>query len=216
MIVSEGMEDDLERLHAALSRSGLLLEHDQRLPSATTLLAGAPLQGSWWGPPHGKRIYAVLEAFAAGEGALCVKLVNAKRTYVHRSLWPAFLTLVNARAAGSCRELSPLAGRLHAHVVGVGRVRADELVTAGFAQSRALAKAGAELDLRLLVHVDSVHTSAGVHTKVYCSWPVWAERHGVEPSDETPGECRKQLAGAVARLQAGARADQKLEVPLIA
>jgi len=206
---------DSELLNTELERIGLLLEHDKLLPSATTLLAGGPVQGSWWGAPHGQRIYAVLEAFAEGEGALCVKLVNAKRTYVHRALWPAFLALVRTDERERASALSPLALRLRERVLEQGEVRGDELVTARFARPQELTKAGSELETALLVHVDSVHTSAGAHTKIYRRWPSWAQAHAVAETRLTPEQARGELAGAVERLGTNIPGRPKLKIPLL-
>jgi len=46
----------------------------------------------------------VLEAFEAGAGALAVKLVNGKLTYVDRRLWPALISAVRARGSASMRR----------------------------------------------------------------------------------------------------------------
>jgi hypothetical protein len=209
------MKDDLERLLAELSRIGLLLEHDQRLPSATALLAGEPIRGSWWGPPHGQRIYAVLEAFSEREGALCVKLVNSKRTYVHRSLWPALLTLAQERESERSRALSPLAQQLREQVLRDGEARADALVASNFAKAGELNRAGAELEVALLVHVDSIHTPSGAHTKVFRAWPAWGKAHAVLDRASTPEQCREELRAAVERLGAGAAGQSRLKVAIL-
>ena len=85
------LESDASRIESELDRIGLLMQHDKALPSATTIIAGGPIAGSWWGHPKGKRIYEVLEELAGGPLALCVKLVSGKRTYVHPRLWSPFL-----------------------------------------------------------------------------------------------------------------------------
>ena len=91
--VDLGMLHDVE---AELARLGLLLQHDQTLPSVTARVAGAPIAGSWWGHARGSEIYDLLVAFEAGAGALAAKLVNGKVTFVHERLWSALLTLVTS------------------------------------------------------------------------------------------------------------------------
>lgn len=206
---------DIDLLNRELSRVGLLLEHDGRLPSATTLLAGGPVLGSWWGHPHGQRIYAVLETFVEREGALCVKLVNAKRTYVHRALWPAFLVLVRTDEKKRASLLSPLARRVREHVLEKGHARGDELVAARFGPPRELTKAGSELETALLLHVDSVHTASGAHTKIYRSWPTWAKGSGVRDTGLSPAQARRELAAAIERLGADALGRPGLTIPLL-
>jgi ankyrin repeat protein len=38
----------------------VLLEHDRELPSVTSIVAGEPISGSWWGHPLGHAIYDLL------------------------------------------------------------------------------------------------------------------------------------------------------------
>ena len=68
----------LARIEKEFGRIGLLLQHDRDLPSFTTLVAGKPIVGSWWGHRRGKVIYGLLEEFHRGAGTLSAKLVNGK------------------------------------------------------------------------------------------------------------------------------------------
>jgi hypothetical protein len=203
-------DDDVRLLERELARLGLLLEHDLALPSATALLAGAPIRGSWWGHAQGQRIYAALEAFADGEGSLVVKAVDGKRTYVHRALWPALLVLARSEEAARRGELQPLARRLLERVMETDNVRLDALVASGFAPSKELTKAGAELEAALLLHASSVHTESGAHTKLYRSWRAWAAQSGVNPDAVTLTEARDSLTRAFERLSAGGSRRPKL------
>ena len=203
--------DDVRLLEHELARIGLLLEHDPELASATTLIAGGPIRGSWWGHALGRRIYAALETFADGEGALVLKLVNDKRTYVHRSLWPAVLSLVTSEETAHGTPSSPLAAKLLDLVLEADNVRLDALVASGFATSQALTKAGRELESALRVHASGLHTESGAHTKLYRSWAAWAKEHGVDPAAApTLARARTSLTAAVERLAAGASRRPKL------
>lgn len=203
-------DDDVRLLENELARIGILLEHDTELPSATALIAGAPIRGSWWGHAFGHRIYAALEAFAGAEGALVAKLVNAKRTYVHRSLWPALLALIASDERPRRKPLSPLAAKLLGVVLEADNVRVDALAASGLATSEALTKAGAELERALYVHVCSLHTESGAHTKVYRPWAAWAKEHGVDPALPALDVARTSLTAAVERLSAGVSRRPKL------
>jgi hypothetical protein len=203
-------EDDVRLLEAELARSGLLLEHDAELPSATALLAGAPIRGSWWGHPEGQRIYEALEEFSEGEGALVVKAVNEKRTYVHRRLWPALLAVARSAEGKRAEGVGPLARRLLAHVAETDNVRLDALVASGFAPSKELTKAASELEAALLVQASSLHTESGAHTKVYRPWRAWAHENGVSPDALTVAEARDALTLAFERLSAGVSRRPKL------
>src|SRR5262245_21687488 len=89
------IDQALGRLRAAIDASGLILSHDAELPSATALIAGAAVPGSWWGHPKGKLIYEVLSALG-GEVAW-LKLVKGKDTIVARRLWPALIRIGSSR-----------------------------------------------------------------------------------------------------------------------
>src|SRR5688572_33097144 len=120
--------DVLTLLEAALERHGLLLLHDQQLPSITTLVAGAPIAGSWWGHARGNEIYQLVEQLEHGAGELSLKLVNGKVTFVHRRLWPLLLGAVSGRpspapSAATAELLSQLDAR--------GVVRIAELRRSG-------------------------------------------------------------------------------------
>jgi hypothetical protein len=201
---------ELSLLEAELSRIGLLLEHDAELPSATTLIAGTPIHGSWWGHALGQRIYALLEEFGEGEGALVVKAVNGKRTYVHRSLWSSFLTLVRKDEQKRIAELSPLARSLHERALAAGGVRLDSLVASDFAPPKELTKAGAELESAFLVHAAGLHTDSGAHTKLYRSFDEWAKDSGFEAENVTLTQAQERLRGALERLSAGVSRRPKL------
>jgi len=112
----------LARVEKEFVRIGLLLQHDRELASVTTIVAGPPIRGSWWGHPLGHELFDLLNEFEKGEGALSGKWVNGKITYVHRRLWPAFLTLVLHGERARSRGLSTAADSL------LGVVRRREIV----------------------------------------------------------------------------------------
>ena len=189
---------DVQTLESELSRIGLLMQHDARLPSATALIAGEAIQGSWWGHAQGGRIYGVLTEFERGAGRLSVKLVNAKLTYVDSSLWPAFLRL--ALLDRQTTSLSPAATELGNVVRECGQVRLQELE---HINKRELTAAARELEEHLLVHSDSEHTSSGHHQKVLSSWSEWSRRSGAKPAHAAPDHARAELERAVGRLTEG-------------
>lgn len=191
--------DPLAQLEQELSRRGLLLQHDRELPSATSLVTGEPIAGSWWGHPLGDRIYALLVAFERGSGELVVKLVNGKLTYVHRRLWPALVTLALHRPAARAARVSPLARSLLDRVAREGLLRCDELAASGFAPARELARAARELEGELLVHSDSLHGSGGAHVKQLSDWRRWSDEHELEPL-RSSSEARRELEAAVRAL----------------
>jgi hypothetical protein len=191
----------LAAVEAALSRVGLLLQHDRALPSVTALVAGQPIAGSWWGHPRGHDIYAVLVALEAGAGALSPKLINGKVTFVHERLWPALLGVLESRRGEERAALSPLAERILGQVEQRGRVRGAELRP--LAPAAQLKQALGALESRLLVHVTSEHTPSGAHEKVLGSWAAWeSARPGARPH-EAPATGLERLRAAALALAGG-------------
>src|SRR5947208_765492 len=92
-----------------LDEYGLLLIQDARLPSVTTIVAGGPIQGSWWGNPRARGTYAVLVALEDHPDVLQTKLLGGKVTLVHRRLWPPVIAVATSRAEWQLHRLSPTA-----------------------------------------------------------------------------------------------------------
>jgi hypothetical protein len=194
----------LARIEKEFARLGLLLQHDRELPSFTTLVAGKPIAGSWWGHRRGRAIYRLLEEFSGRSGRLSAKIVNGKITYVHPRLWSAFLELALHGQRTRARSLSPLGKLLHEKVQSDEMVRVDALAQSGFASPRALTAASRELEEHVLVHAESVHTSSGAHAKELRSWPSWAAANEVVRSAAYPlGRARREFGEALRRLQEG-------------
>jgi hypothetical protein len=152
-----------------LARSGLLLKQDKHLPSVVTLLAGEALTKSWWSHPHSQLMYRVLTELADHPDVLLTKLLLGKDTFVHRSLWPAFLAVASAREPWQLRGLSGSARALLARTA-----RAQAPVMSAGAPVR-------ELLSRLLVHAAEIHTPEGRHQMAVASWSSWAARAGATP-----------------------------------
>ena len=185
---TESIEEALRQAVDALERTGLLFLHDGRRPSLTALVAGAPIQGSWWGHPAGKRIFQVANALEDGGLALFVPLLSAKVTLVHRRLWPALVSVGESRASWQMDALTDRAQELLEKVEQTGRVRATG------PSSKSLARA-------LLVHAEQVHTAGGSHATELVSWPVVRKaREIVERLDEATA--RRELEDAATALDA--------------
>ena len=163
------MPESLNEVLCALARCGLLLKQDKRLPSVVTLLAGEPLATSWWSHPQSHRIFRILCELADHPDVLVTKLLLGKDTLVHRTLWPAFLTVATAGERWQLHGLSPAARDLLRKVT-----RAAQPVAAAGQSVK-------ELLARLLVHAAEVHTASGAHELALASWAGWAQRTGAEP-----------------------------------
>jgi len=195
----------LAEVESALERHGLLLEHDKVLPSVTLIVAGEPIAGSWWGHPLGHQIYELIGRFEHGAGALSAKIINGKETYVHARLWPAFLSIAQARPEARLAGLSRPAAELYASVQKHGPLRADsERVPRALAStSGELSKAIRALTGRLLLHTDSLHTESGAHVKVLSTWAQWCSEHQVRVPALEPAEAKAALDAALAELCRG-------------
>lgn len=173
---------------SAIEELGLLLVQDRHLRNAIEILVAAPVAGSWWSHPEGKRIYAVLEAVTAHADVLVAKLIARKLTLIHRRMWPAFLTVANAREPWQLRPLSAAAALTFTALDG-RRAMVEP--------SPAATK---ELELSLLAHGERVHTPAGKHVTRLEPWSRWAVRAGCEPAPMTILEAKHELQSAVMRL----------------
>jgi hypothetical protein len=185
------VDEDVRRVLDALSDRGVLLLHDARRPSLTTLVAGTPIKGSWWGHPAGRRIFQVAGALEDSAEVVFVPLVDGKMTLVHRRLWPALVAVGEARAPWQTDPLSPGARKLLSQADQVGRLRASGT------EAKRLAVA-------LLVHGEQVHTERGAHATELVSWPEFRRTRdiGVLPDRE---EARRSLEEAARSLDPRAR-----------
>jgi hypothetical protein len=180
----EGLAD---RFRAALADRGLLLVHDTELPCATAIAAGAPFGGSWWAHPLAHPIYDALQLVE--DEVTRAKLIRGKVTLVARRLWPALVAVGTSRDGWQLDGLSPASRDLLAVV---------EESDAPVRPPHGAAKAAGELERRLLVHGDQVHTESGRHAKVLQPWRAWAQPHGLADPAMTADDAIAAFEAAVA------------------
>jgi len=183
------------RALAALRRHGILLQADARLPSVSSIVAGAPVRGSWWAAPEAHAIYDVCQRLDHHADVALARLVCGKLTYMHRSLWPALAVAGIAREPWKTEGLSEPTRRLLAMVRRGGEVRTDELPPP---TSASWLPAARDLEQRLLVHGEEFHTARGAHAKRLETWERWAGRAGVVPNSMAVAEARALLGAALA------------------
>jgi hypothetical protein len=186
----------LSRVKRELAAHGLLLRADPRLPSVAGLVAGETIRGSWWSHPLAHPIYDACQALERDPDAILVKLVAGKVTYVHRRLWPALLAIGTAAEPWQTRGLSASARSLLRSVEAQGIVRTDALQSRS-AQRAKLGAAARELEARLLVYADEVHTESGAHGKQLEAWSYWSARTGVRAEPGGAASARDRLDAAV-------------------
>jgi hypothetical protein len=144
---------DVER---AIAKHGILLVQDKIALDVVGILAGEKLSTSWWGHAAGRKIFACLERLDDDPDVLATRLVAGKITYVHRRLWAALLAIARSYTSWQTNGLSTDAMRLFDSVKKSGR--------------RATGRAAKELQERLLVHAEQVHTEGGRHETQLEAW----------------------------------------------
>ena len=130
-----------------LERDGILLVHDADLPSATRIVVGERVSGSWWSHPAANEIYDALQPL--DNVATRVKLVRQKVTFVHQRLFPDLI------AIGLSKE----------------RWMTDSLSTnARTALAEAARRRSAVTTAQLLARVDRKERLRVVRESKYASW----------------------------------------------
>jgi hypothetical protein len=80
----------------AIRRHGVLLESARGpVPNLVELVAGQPIQGSWWSHPQSHEIFDVINRAAESPAVARTRLLGGKVTLVHRRLWPALYRLAD-------------------------------------------------------------------------------------------------------------------------
>src|SRR5271166_5786828 len=185
---------DLNEALGYLREFDLLLDTDPKFPNLTALLAGETVRGSWWRHPQAHAMFRLASELRAHPDALTIKLISGKITFIHRPFWMAVFAIGTARELWQMRGLSKDAAALLRKADKEG-----ELEMSGDAVR--------ELEARLPVHTQSVHTERGLHREQVRTWKTWADSVELGPVSLTPSESRAQLESVVARLNAqfGAR-----------
>jgi hypothetical protein len=184
---------EFEQIIEELQNSGLLLESDAILPSVAGLVAHEPIRGSWWGHPRGHDIFQATEQLATHPDVIACKLISGKVTYVHRSLWHALFAVAKSRETWQLNRISPSARALLSKVTRKRIMRTDRLPEFRRAKSKAPGKAARELEKRLLVYSEEIHTETGAHAKVLETWEHWAKRIGLARQKTTAAQAKEQL-----------------------
>src|SRR5436189_1413380 len=79
---------------AWIKKCGIAVESARAsVPSLAHVVAGAPIRGSCWAHPKGKDIFRLSRVIRRLPDVLVCRLVDGEITFVHRRMWPAFLSL---------------------------------------------------------------------------------------------------------------------------
>lgn len=161
--------------------------------NVVTLITGETLRTSWWSHPKAQLIFAVLSRLDEHADVLPTKLLGGKVTLVHRGLWPALLAVSSSDEPWQTARLSTPARRLLASIK-----EAEQPI-------RQSGPAVKELESRLLVHAQEIHTESGTHEIVLQSWPMWAKAVRVKPL-RSGAAAKQQLEEAAQAIGAAASA----------
>jgi hypothetical protein len=146
----------------------MLVRQDKLLPSVVGIITGERLTTSWWNHPKAHEIFHCLAQLAEDANVLVSRLIGGKVTYIDRRLWAAFLAVATSHEPWQKRGLSEDARRLARAVVRTG-------------VQRAKGSAARELQERLLVRSEEIHTEAGRHELVLQTWESWSGGRAVGP-----------------------------------
>jgi len=160
-------ERAFRRVIVELRRNGLLLESDSAFPNVARIIVGEKIEGSWWGHRDGHLIFNVMKLLQSSPEILEAKLISGKVTLIYKTLWPDLLAVGSSRDSWQMLNLSADAKRLFHLVEKRGKIRSDEIESQG---KSAIGDCVRELEKRLLVHSEEIHTTKGSHAKIIHSW----------------------------------------------
>jgi hypothetical protein len=160
-------EKAFDRVLGKLRRNGLLLESDSALPSVVRIVVGERIEASWWGHRDGHLIFNVMKRLRSSPEILEAKLISGKVTLIYKTLWPELFAVGSSRDRWQMVNLSTDAKRLFDLVEKKGKARSDEILWRGKAP---IGDSVRELEKRLLLHSEEIHTAKGSHAKIIRSW----------------------------------------------
>lgn len=173
-----------------LEKFGLLLLSDSSLPNVSLLVADKKISGSWWSDEAAHKIFAVSEMLEDHPDVMIMKLVSNKVTFVHRELWGPIYAIGVSREDWQLSKLSPVAKRLLNTLDDQGSLLTNKL---GKEFGPKPAETARELESRLLLHANQIHTESGAHAKVIETWDTWADRAGFRVKASNPAAARRFL-----------------------
>ena len=181
---------------------GFLLESDPKLPSVCTLITGAPLRGSWWSHPLAQTIFRINEQLEDHPDVIITKLLSGKVTFVHRDLWPEIVSIGTAREPWQVKGLPASAQVLLKTVEKRGVLRTDQMgqtISPDTVKNKP-GDAARELERRLLIHAEQIHTESGSHAKILETWDHWSKRTGFAEPGIQADQAKRNLEDRLRKL----------------
>lgn len=184
------LREQFDKVFAQLQEDGLLMAWDSNLPNLTHLITEERVRGSWWSHKLAHTIFAVTQMLDDHPDVMIMKLLSGKVTFVHRELWNRIYSIGVAREDWQLEKLSANARRLLDAVDSVGSMRTYKLHNEFGPKPGDSAR---ELESRLLIHAEQIHTESGKHAKVIETWEAWAKRAGFRARPKDPVAARRFL-----------------------
>lgn len=179
---------NFEKVLQKLSEIGFLHVSGNQIPSVQQVITGTTSKGSWWADSASNDIFAVNELLEDHPDVAVTKLISAKVTFVHRGWWPQLFAVATARDEWQLEGLS-VAGKSMLKAVD----EAGTLLTNKLPRSRGFkpGELARELELRLLIYSEQIHTESGSHAKQLETWAKWAKRNHFKYRSIDPSKARQ-------------------------
>ena len=189
--------EQFNKVFAQLRNKGLLLVSDSDFPNVANIITGERIRGSWWRNDFAHDIFVTSEELEDHPDVMIVKLLSGKVTFVHRELWNRIYSIGIAREEWQLQNLSSNASALLKMLDEVGSIQTNKL---GKKFGPKPGETARELELRLLLYTQQIHTESGAHAKVLETWDVWAKRVGFKARSKSAPTAKRFLEKHVAEI----------------
>lgn len=188
-----------QKIKRKIEEYGLLLEADPDFPSIVGMVTGEKVKGSWWGHRKGNEIFSISRQIRDDDDILLTKLISGKVTYVHKRLWNHLLTILIDKENWQVKNMSTNGENILKLIEEVGAIRADhlELETRNQLSRKDLNKAINEIEKRLLIFSNEVHTEKGTHSKQLKSWNHFIKEKDLELTRNPSALSSKQTIDSI-------------------
>jgi hypothetical protein len=190
--MTASVREHFNKVFAQLRDDELLIVSD-----VVYLITKERISGSWWSHKLAHTIFNVSEMLEDHPDIMIIKLISGKVTFVHRKLWNHIYSIGVARDDWQLKNLSAAGRRLLETLDGMGQMQTNKL---GKEFEPKPGDAARELELRLLIHSEQIHTESGKHAKVIETWPAWAKRVGFRARPKDPVAARRFLEQRLASI----------------
>lgn len=188
--MTASLKERFNRVFAQLQDDGLLMASDSKLPNLTQIVTGEQIRGSWWSHKLAHTIFGVANMLEDHPDVMVMKLISGKVTFVHRELWDSIYSIGVAREDWQMKHLSAEAKQLLKALNAEGSINTHERRN-DFGPR--LSDTTRELESRLLIHAEQIHTESGRHSKMIETWDAWAKRVGFRAQTKDADSARRSL-----------------------